>query len=138
MTIEHPSETQELIMEFAPCECLRRYFRDLFLESIVSGTDGVKMICVQAIQELTVICNVSAENWQKLLYCQMGRYNKYETNKAVHARTHTSTLHTQHMVAGTVLGDHQGRPSVPLMRCVKPSKFILTITDKNWNNPTCY
>ena len=27
------------------------------------------------------------------------------------------------MVASTWLGDHQGRPSAPLIRCVKPSKY---------------
>ena len=36
---------------------------------------------------------------------------------------HTSTLHTQQMVASTWLGDHQGRPSAPLIQCVKPSKY---------------
>ena len=27
------------------------------------------------------------------------------------------------MVASTWLGDHQGRPSAPLIRCIKPSKY---------------
>ena len=48
---------------FAPHR--RRYFRDLFLESIVSGTEaseGLKMVC-DALRELTVICNVSGDNW---------------------------------------------------------------------------
>ena len=37
----------------------------------------------------------------------MDRYNKYQTKQCTH------TLHTQHMVASTWLGDHQGRPSTP-------------------------
>ena len=41
---------------------LRRYFRDLFLESIVSGKEELKMLCV-ASQELTVTCCVSGDNW---------------------------------------------------------------------------
>ena len=41
----------------------------------------------------------------------MGRYHKYRTKQHMHA--HTSTLHTQQMVASTWLGDHQGRPSAP-------------------------
>ena len=44
---------------FAPH--LRWYFRDFFLESIVSGTEGLEMVCV-ALQELTVTCNVSGDN----------------------------------------------------------------------------
>ena len=41
----------------------------------------------------------------------MDRYNKYQTNKYTHA--HTSTLHTQRVVASTWLGDHHGRPTAP-------------------------
>ena len=46
---------------FAPH--LRRYFRDLFsLIDTVSGTEGLKMVCV-ALRELSVPCNVSGDNW---------------------------------------------------------------------------
>ena len=46
---------------FAPL--LQRYFRDLFLESIQSlARRGRRMVCV-ALQELTVTCNVSGDNW---------------------------------------------------------------------------
>ena len=31
--------------------------------------------------------------------------------------------HIDEPVASTWLGDHQERPSAPLIRCVKPSKF---------------
>ena len=41
----------------------------------------------------------------------MDRYNKYQTKQYTHA--HTYTLHTQHMMASTWLGDHQGRPAAP-------------------------
>ena len=44
---------------FAPH--LRRYFRDLFLESIVSSTEGHEMVRV-ALRELPVPCNVSGDN----------------------------------------------------------------------------
>jgi len=33
-----------------------------FLESIVSGTEGLKMVCV-TLQELTVTSNVCGDNW---------------------------------------------------------------------------
>ena len=39
---------------------------------------------------------------------------------AVHMHKHI-TVHTQHMLASTWLGDHQGRPSAPLDR---PSKRL--------------
>ena len=45
------------------------------------------------------------------LVTKMDRYNKYQTKQCTHA--HTSTLHTQQLVASTWLGDHQGRPSAP-------------------------
>ena len=48
------------------------------------------------------------------LNTKMDRYTKYQTKQYTHA--HTSTLHTPQMVAGTWLGDHQERPSVPLIR----------------------
>ena len=41
----------------------------------------------------------------------MDRYNKYQKKQYTHA--HTSTLHTQQMVASTWPGDHQERPSAP-------------------------
>ena len=47
----------------------------------------------------------------------MDRYNKEQTKQYTH--THTSTLHTQQMVASTWLGDHQGRPSAPTDRLHK-------------------
>jgi len=40
---------------------------------------------------------------------KMGRYNKYQITQL-----HTHTLHTQYVIASTWLGDHQGRPSMPL------------------------
>ena len=55
------------------------------------------------------------------LVTKVDRYNKYQTKQYTHALTFT--LHTQHLVANTWLGDHQGRPSASLTRCVKPSKY---------------
>ena len=45
------------------------------------------------------------------LVTKMDRYNKYQTKQYTHA--HLFTLHTQQMVASTLLSDHQGRPSAP-------------------------
>ena len=45
------------------------------------------------------------------LVTKMDRCNKYQTKQYTHA--HTTTLHTQQMVASTWLGDHQGRPFTP-------------------------
>ena len=41
----------------------------------------------------------------------MDRYNKYQTKQYLHA--HTSTLHTQQMMASTWLGDHLESQSAP-------------------------
>ena len=40
---------------------------------------------------------------------------------------HTHTLQTHELVVGTWLGDHQGRSSAPLSRCVKVSKYGVLI-----------
>ena len=58
---------------------------------------------------------------KNFLVTEMDRYNKYQTKQYTHA--HTSTLHTQQLVATTWLSDHQGKPTAPLIRCVKPSKY---------------
>jgi len=60
-------------------------------------------------------CNVSddtAEKWPRLIKIKINI--KYRTKQCTH--THARTLHTQQMVPGTWLGDHQGRPSTPLYR----------------------
>ena len=45
------------------------------------------------------------------------------------------------MVAITLLGDHQGRPSAPMIRYFKPSKYgALTNTlelESNWHSFSC-
>jgi hypothetical protein len=51
----------------------------------------------------------------------MDIYNTRRTKQYTHA--HTSTLHTQRMVASAWLGDHQGRPYASLIQCVKLSKY---------------
>ena len=53
------------------------------------------MVCV-ALQELTVTCDVSGDNWLNYLVTMMDRYNKYQTKQ--YTLAHTFTLHTQQMV----------------------------------------
>jgi len=57
---------------------------------IVSGTVGLKMVCV-TLQEFTVTSDVSGDKWLKLLVTEMGCYNKYKKKQYTHAQTH---LHT--------------------------------------------
>ena len=53
---------------------------------------------------------------------KMDRYNEYQTKLYTYTRTNT---HTARTLVGdqTWLSDHQGRPSAPLSRCVKVSKY---------------
>jgi hypothetical protein len=48
------------------------------------------------------------------LVTKMDRYNKYQTKQY----TLTHTQHAHKLMVSTWLGDHQGRPSAPLSRCV--------------------
>ena len=69
---------------------LRRYFRELNLESIQSpARRDLKMVCV-ALQKLTETCNVSGDNWQQITSFDRYTYSKYQTKQ--YSSTHTHTL----------------------------------------------
>ena len=62
----------------------------------------------------------------------MDCYTKYQTKQYTHAHTHTLIL--QQMAASTWLGDHQGRPSAPVIHRINAIDILARNQPCNNNN----